>query len=88
MSAAEEAIEQLKAQIKDLTESALAYRQGVKEINSLILKTLTPMRERSLQQGDNAKFTEAETELIKFITELVNVMERMISGVEKAQDDE
>jgi len=88
VSAAEEAIEQLKAQIKDLTESALAYRQGVKEINSLILKTLTPMRERSLQQGDNAKFTEAETELIKFITELVNVMERMISGVEKAQDDE
>jgi hypothetical protein len=88
VSASEEAIEQLKAQIKELRDSALAYRQGVKEINSLIMKTLTPMRERSLLEGDKAKFTEAEAELIKFITELVVVMERMISGVEKAQDNE
>jgi hypothetical protein len=86
MNVEDGALEQLKKQVMELTDGAIAYREGIRKINTLILDTLSPMKERVVKEG-HPKYAPGEEKLVDFITKLVDILSETVSGVEEAQKD-
>lgn len=71
---------------RELLATTKAYRDGIRQINTKITETLAPFKER-VAEGGSARFNEGEAMLIRFISDIVDIIGATVEQVEKAQNE-